>query len=54
MRRDFFMITAVEIICYCLGRDPQGVEYPGKFGSGLAAALGTQYLSGEDILALVD
>ena len=48
------MITAVEIICYCLGRDPQGVEYPGKFGSGLAAALGTQYLSGEDILKLVD
>ena len=48
------MITAVEIICYCLGRDPQGVEYPGIFGAGLAAALGTQYLSGEDILALVD
>ena len=48
------MVTAVEIICYCLGRDPQGVEYPGKFGSGLAAALGTQYLSGEDILKLVD
>ena len=48
------MVTAVEIICYCLGRDPKGVEYPGKFGSGLAAALGTQYLSGEDILALVD
>ena len=48
------MITAVEIICYCLGRDPNGVEYPGVFGSGLAAALGTQYLSGEDILKLVD
>lgn len=48
------MVTAVEIICYCLGRDPQGVEYIGVFGPGLAAALGTQYLSGEDILALVD
>ena len=48
------MVTAVEIICYCLGRDPQGVEYPGKFEGGLAAALGTQYLSGEDILKLVD
>lgn len=48
------MITAVEIICYCLGRDPNGVEYPGIFGAGLAAALGTQYLSGEDILKLVD
>lgn len=48
------MVTAVEIICYCLGRDPQGIEYPGIFGAGLAAALGTQYLSGEDILKLVD
>ena len=48
------MVTAVEIICYCLGRDPKGVEYPGIFGAGLAAALGTQYLSGEDILKLVD
>jgi len=48
------MITAVEIICYCLGRDPQGVEYPGIFGAGLAAALGTQYLSGEAILRLVE
>ena len=48
------MVTAVEIICYCLGRDPKGVEYPGVFGSGLAAALGKQYLSGEDILALAD
>ena len=48
------MVTAVEIICYCLGRDPQGVEYPGIFGEGLAAALGKRYISGEDILKLVD
>ena len=48
------MVTAVEIIAYCLGRDPKGVEYPGIYGSGLAAALGTQYLSGEAILALLD
>ena len=48
------MITAVEIICYCLGRDPHGVEYPGVFGEGLAAALNKRYLSGEDILALVE
>lgn len=47
------MVTAVEIICYCLGRDPQGVEYPGIFGEGLAAALGVRYLSGEAILELV-
>ena len=49
-----FMITAVEIIMYCLGRNPNGVEHPGKFGDGLAKAAGTKYLSGENILALVD
>ena len=49
-----FMITAVEIIMYCLGRNPNGVEHPGKFGNGLAKAAGTKYLSGENILALVD
>lgn len=48
------MVTAVEIIAYCLGRDPQGVEYPGIYGSGLAAALGTKYLDGNAILALLD
>ena len=49
-----FMVTAVEAIAYCLGRDPHGLEHPGTFGDGLAKALGTKYLSGEDILALVD
>ena len=49
-----FMVTAVEIICYCLGRDPLGVEHPGIFGVGLSAALKASYLSGEDILKLVE
>lgn len=49
-----FMVTAVEICMYCLGRNPNGVEHPGKFGDGLAKAAGTKYLSGENILALVD
>lgn len=48
------MVTAAEIICLCLGRNPNGVEYPGVFGDGLAAALGTQYISGPDLLKLVD
>lgn len=49
-----FMVTAVEAIAYCLGRDPNGLEHPGTFGDGLAKALGTKYLSGADILKLVD
>ena len=49
-----FMVTAVEAIAYCLGRDPNGLEHPGTFGDGLAKALGTKYLSGAEILALVD
>lgn len=48
-----YMVTAVEIICYCLGRNPNGVECPGVFGDGLAKAAGTRYLDGKDILALV-
>ena len=48
------MVTAVEIIMYLKGRNPNGVEVPGTFGAGLAKALGTEYLSGPDILKLVD
>lgn len=49
-----FMVTAVEAIAYCLGHNPNGLEHPGTFGDGLAKALGTKYLSGAEILALVD
>jgi hypothetical protein len=49
-----FMVTAVEAIAYCLGRNPKGLEHPGTFGDGLAKVLGTKYLSGAEILALVD
>ena len=49
------MVTAVEIICYCLGKNPDGVESPGVYGNGLTTALGgVAYLSGEDILKLLD
>ena len=48
------MITAVEIICYCLGRNPNGVENPGVFGDGLTKALDQNYLTGAEILKLVE
>ena len=34
-----YMVTAVEIALMCRGYDPSGVECPGKFGSGLEAAV---------------
>ena len=48
------MVTAVEIIMYMSGRNPNGVEVPGVFGAGLAKALGTEYITGAEILKLVD
>ena len=48
------MVTAVEIIMYMKGRNPNGVEVPGTFGAGLAKALGTEYITGAEILKLVD
>ena len=38
-----YMVTAMEIFAYLHGVDARGVEYPGQFGGGLAAALGTEY-----------
>ena len=34
-----YLVTAVEIALMCRGYDPSGVECPGKFGSGLEAAV---------------
>jgi hypothetical protein len=48
------MVTAVEICAYCRGKDANGIEYPGTYGDGLAAALGGKYLSGAEILKLTD
>lgn len=33
-----YMVTAAEILMYLNGYDPNGVEYPGTYGSGLVAA----------------
>lgn len=48
-----WLVTAVEIIMYCLGRDPGGVEFPGHFGEGLAKAANAKHLTDKDILALI-
>ena len=48
------MVGAVEIVMYLKGRDPDGYERPGKYGKGLAKAVATEYISGPDILKLVD
>lgn len=39
-----YLVTAAEIICMLNGKDPNGVECPGKFGSGLANAAGSSRL----------
>lgn len=35
-----YLVTALEIIMMCNGKDPGGVECPGKYGSGLKAIAG--------------
>lgn len=39
-----YMVTCAEILSLLNCKNPNGVEYPGKFGNGLEAALGTNYL----------
>lgn len=36
-----YLVTAAEILCMLDGKDPNGVECPGKFGNGLASAAGS-------------
>ena len=36
-----YLVTALEILCMLKGKNPKGVECPGKFGNGLATACGT-------------
>lgn len=36
-----YLVTALEILCMLKGKNPNGVECPGKFGNGLASACGT-------------
>ncbi len=48
-----FVVTAVQIIAYCKGLDPKGVEYPGHFGDGLKNALNDAWLSDVEIFKLL-
>jgi len=48
-----YVVTAVQIIAYCKGLDPKGVEYPGHFGDGLKNALGDAWLSDIEIFKLL-
>lgn len=48
-----YLVTAVEILYYLKGKDPNGVEYPGTFGNGLEKCAGTTKLNASDILNLV-
>lgn len=45
-----WMVTAAEIMLYMLGKDPNGIEYPGEFGSGLAKAAGKTKITANDFL----
>lgn len=35
-----YLVTAAEILCYLMAKNPNGVEYPGSYGKGLASATG--------------
>lgn len=48
-----YMVTALEIIMYLRGKNPNGVEYPGEFGSGLEAAVGMNYVDADTFITLI-
>lgn len=53
------MVTAAEILMYLNGIDPNGVEYPGKYGNGLVKAAKTKFggtgvrINANDFLTLI-
>lgn len=48
-----YLVTALEILCLLQGKDPNGVECPGKFGGGLARACGSEFVYATDMLYMV-
>lgn len=48
-----YLVTALEILCMLKGKDPKGVECPGKFGEGLAVACGTRKAYKDTFKALI-
>lgn len=48
-----YLVTALEILCLLQGKDPKGVECPGRFGGGLARACGTEFVYAKDMLDMI-
>lgn len=48
-----YLVTALEILCMLKGKNPNGVECPGTFGSGLTSACGTAKAYKDTFKALV-
>lgn len=46
-----WMVTAAEILLYMMGKNPNGVEYPGVFGNGLQNAAGKSTITASDFKA---
>lgn len=46
-----YLVTATEILMYMLGKEPNGVEYPGVFGNGLEKAVGSSTVTAEMLLS---
>ena len=53
-QRNLYMITALEIICLMTGTNPNGVEYPGIYGSGLARGLKLEAVGYKEIIDLLN
>lgn len=50
-----WLVTYAEIACMLRGRDPAGIEKPGRFGDGLTAALGgVTYLDADALIKLLE
>lgn len=43
-----WMVTAAEILLYLLGKNPNGIEFPGVFGFGLESAAGKKTITASD------
>lgn len=48
-----YLVTALEILCFLQGKDPNGVEHPGTFGGGLARACGIEIVYAKDMLYMI-
>lgn len=48
-----YLVTALEILCLLQGKDPKGVECPGKFGEGLARACDIEIVYAKDMLYMI-